>query len=433
MAWQCRWAAAGVLALALLAACSSRPPAWQGAPYAPRASGTVPDAATLSALGRALFFDPLLSASGQVSCASCHDPRFAFGPPNARPVQLAGLDGRTPGLRAAPSLRYLQTLPPFSEHFFDNEGDDSIDAGPTGGHTWDGRAGSAHDQARLPLLSPQEMANPSAAALAQRLAGSRHAEALRRGFGLQVFDDPEAVLNAVALALEVFQQSPAEFHPFSSRYDAVLRGQVALTEREARGLALFNDPAKGNCASCHRSAPTPDGGLPLFTDFGHIAIGVPRLAELPANADPAFFDLGLCGPLRQDLRERDEFCGRFRTPTLRNSAVKQRFFHNGAFASLRDVLRFYAGRDTEPALFYPLDAAGRPRKFDDLPSRWHGNVNTEPPFDRRPGDAPALSDDEIDAVIAFLQTLTDADLLPSASATLTPDASAPRSDARPGR
>ncbi|WP_395700963.1 cytochrome-c peroxidase [Aquabacterium sp.] len=413
MAWQCRWSVAGVLVLVLaLAACVNPPPAWQGAAYAPRAGGATPDAATLAALGRALFFDPQLSASGQVACASCHDPRFAFGPPNARPVQLAGLDGRTPGLRAAPSLRYLQTLPPFSEHFFDDDGDDSQDAGPTGGHAWDGRASSAHEQARLPLLSPQEMANSSPAALAQRLAGSPQAEALRRGFGPRLFDDPAAVLQAVALALEVFQQSPAEFHPFSSRYDAVLRGQAALTEREARGLALFNDPAKGNCASCHPSAPRADGGLPVFTDFGHVALGVPRLRTLPANADPSFFDLGLCGPLRQDLRERDAFCGRFRTPTLRNSAVKQRFFHNGVFGSLKEVLRFYARRDTEPALFYPRGVEGRVRKFDDLPPRWHGNVSTEPPFDRRPGDAPALSDDEIDDVIAFLQTLTDADLLP---------------------
>src|SRR5205085_5450377 len=124
--------------------------------------------------------------------------------PNALSLQLGGADGRTPGLRAAPSLRYLQTLTPFVEHHHDNDGDDSVDAGPTGGHTWDGRASSAHDQARLPLLSPLEMANASPADVAARVARSRHAARLRAAFGAGVLDDPQAAFDAVALALEVF-------------------------------------------------------------------------------------------------------------------------------------------------------------------------------------------------------------------------------------
>jgi cytochrome c peroxidase len=192
----------------------------------------------------------------------------------------------------------------------------------------------------------------------------------------------------------------------------VLRGRAQLSESEARGLAIFNDPAKGNCASCHLSAPTPDGALPLFTDFGLIAIGVPRNRALPANADPTFFDLGLCGPLRIDLRDHAEYCGRFRTPGLRNAALRRSFFHNGAQHTLQDVLRFYARRDTHPQEFYPRATDGSIGKFDDLPARYHGNVNVEPPFDRKPGDAAVLSDDEIADIIAFLNTLTDADLAP---------------------
>jgi cytochrome c peroxidase len=362
------------------------------------------DVAALTELGRALFFDPGLSASGTTSCASCHDPHFAFGPPNALSVQLAGRDGRTPGSRAAPSLRYLQTLPPFSEHFYDNDGDDSIDAGPTGGRMWDGRAGATHEQARLPLLSPAEMANASPAEVIENLRRGPEAARLRALFGEKVFDDGEHAFDAALLALEVFQQSPREFYPYTSRYDEVLRGRTTLSPQEALGLALFTDPAKGNCASCHRSAVTADGAFPLFTDFGHIALGVPRHRGLAANADQKAFDLGLCGPLRTDLRERDDYCGRFRTPTLRNVVLRHSFFHNGVFHSLDQVLRFYARRDTHPAEFYPA------AKYDDLPSRYHANVNTDPPFDRRPGDMPALDDDEIAAVIAFLGTLTDADL-----------------------
>jgi cytochrome c peroxidase len=79
--------------------------------------------------------------------------------------------------------------------------------------------------------------------------------------------------------------------------------------------------------------------------------------------------------------------------------------------SLREVLRFYARRDTDPHEFYPRAADGRVDKFDDLPPRLRGNVDVEPPFDRKPGDAPALSDDELDDVIEFLHTLTDVDLV----------------------
>lgn len=362
------------------------------------------DVTALTALGRALFFDPGLSASGMTSCSSCHDPRFAYGPPNALSVQLAGRDGRTPGMRAAPSLRYLQTLPPFSEHHYDNDGDDSIDAGPTGGHMWDGRAGAAHEQARLPLLSPAEMANGSPAEVVAKLRSGPHAVPLRALFGDGVFADGDRAFDAALLALEVFQQSPRDFYPYTSRYDEVLRGRATLSPQESRGLALFSDPAKGNCASCHRAELSADGAFPLFTDFGHIALGVPRHRGLASNADSRSFDLGLCGPLRADLRGRHEYCGRFRTPTLRNVAVRRSFFHNGVFHSLDQVLRFYARRDTHPAEFY---AAAR---YDDLPPVYRINVDTDPPFGRRPGDKPALDEDEIAAVAAFLNTLTDADL-----------------------
>ena len=251
-------------------------------------------AAELAAIGRDMFFDPSLSASGRVSCASCHDPSHGHAPANALPVQLGGADGRTPGLRNAPTLRYLQTLPPFSEHHRENEGDDSVDAGPTGGHTWDGRAGSAHQQASLPLLSTFEMANASTAAFVQRLSRAIYAPRFRASWGDDIFGRPDAALQAATMALEVYEQTPAEFQPFTSKYDAVLRGQATLTAAESRGLAAFDDPARGNCASCHPTALSADGAFPLFTDFGLAALGVPRNRAIPANADAAYFDLGLC-------------------------------------------------------------------------------------------------------------------------------------------
>ena len=388
---------AGLLALALAAL-----PARAQAPYAQRF-----DVPRFTALGRAIFFDAELSPSGAVSCASCHDPKHAYGPPDADTLKL--------GFRAAPSLRYLNTVPPFTEHSFDNDGDDSVDLGPTGGHTWDGRASSAHEQARLPLLAPEEMGGPTAQAVIARLRGAPYASQMKALFGADVFDRGEAAFDAATMALEVFQQSPQDFYPFSSRYDAMLRGQGQLNAQEMRGLALFDDPAKGNCASCHLSAIRADGAFPLFTDFGHIAIGVPRNVGLRANDDPRFFDLGLCGPSRTDFTgkpEAAEYCGRFRTPSLRNVALRKVFFHNGVVGSLDEAVRFYATRDTDPRHWYGRDARGKVLRYDDLPQRYHGNVNTEPPFGGRAGSPPVLNDVEIGDIVAFLKTLTDADLLP---------------------
>ena len=367
-----------------------------------------PDAAALTALGRALFSDKSLSASGQTSCASCHDPAHAYGPPNARAVQLGGGNAKQPGVRAVPSLRYQQDTPPFSEHFNDTDGDDSVDQGPTGGRTWDGRAASAHQQAELPLLSPFEMANANPAAAVVRLRKSAISTAFLSTFGPHALDDPKRAWNGLLLALEVFQQSPSEFYPYTSRYDAFLRGQGTLSKREQRGLALFNDPAKGNCAQCHPSA-VKRGAFPQFSDRGHIALGAPRNREIPANADPRYRDLGLCGPLRADLSDHPEYCGLFKTPGLRNVALRGAFFHNGVFHRLEDVIRFYAQRDAHPERYYPRDASGRVRKFDDLRRADIANVNTEAPFAAQRGGHSALSESEIGDISAFLRTLTDAD------------------------
>ncbi|OWY37757.1 cytochrome-c peroxidase [Xenophilus sp. AP218F] len=403
-----------LLAAAALAASADqaarRPPATKAAaafrPYAPDPAHPV-SAAQLDALGRRLFSDPALSASGQLSCASCHSPAHAYGPPNALATQPGGKDGAQPGVRAAPSLRYLQNVPPFSEHFRDNDGNDSEDAGPTGGLTWDGRAGSAHEQAGLPLLAANEMANRSEEEAAERLRRSRHAAEFQRLFGQDIFKEPRRAFAKAALALEVFQQNPREFYPYDSKYDAYLRGQARLSAQEARGLRAFNDPAKGNCASCHVSRIGEDGAFPSFSDYGHIAVGAPRNAGLPANANPAYFDLGLCGPYRADLKQHAEYCGLFRTPSLRNVARRQAFFHNGVFHDLRQVLRFYAERDVRPEKWYPRGQDGRPAKFNDLPAAYRANVNMEPPFGGKPGGKPAFGERDIDDMLAFLKTLND--------------------------
>jgi cytochrome c peroxidase len=367
-----------------------------------------PAPASMTELGRLLFFDTNLSASRQMSCGTCHDPRFAYGPPNDRSTQLGGPELRSEGLRAVPSLRYLNKVPRFSEHYVEEALDDSTDQGPTGGQTWDGRADTLHDQARTPLTSPFEMANDSIDAVVAKVKNARYADQFKETFGSDVFADPVRASTAVLLTLEVFQQSPKDFYPFTSRYDAYLRQRGDLSVAELRGLSLFRDPKKGRCATCHPSE-FRRGAFPIFTDFGYNALGVPRNRAIAANQNPAFYDLGLCGPLRTDLRSHHEYCGEFRAPTLRNVAVRRSFFHNGIFHRLSEVLAFYAERDTNPAKWYGK-AGGQSESYDDIPLADRKNVNQEPPFGRKPGQPPALSRAEITDLIAFLGTLTDADL-----------------------
>lgn len=372
-------------------------------------------AAALTEIGRAMFFDPGLSASGAQSCASCHDPARAFGPAEASPVVLGGPALDRPGVRAVPSLRYLQAVPQFTEHYFDSEdeADESIDNGPTGGLTWDGRADRGRDQALIPLFSPYEMANQDEAAVVAALAGSAYADRFRTLFGEDIFDRPADAFAGALDALAAFEQDPAAFAPFSSRYDAWLAGRGTLTAQEARGLALFDDPEKGNCASCHVSGLANDGEPPVFSDFGLLALGLPRNAAIPANADPGYFDLGVCGPYRTDLGDRADYCGLFRTPTLRNVALRRSFFHNGVIRTLREAVAFYATRDSDPGRWYPASASGAVEAYDDLPPAYRPNLNMDPPFGREQGEPPALTETEIDDIVAFLGTLTDADLLPA--------------------
>src|SRR6185369_8949883 len=102
------------------------------------------------------------------------------------------------------------------------------------------------------------------------------------------------------------------------------------------------------------------------------------------------------------------YCGMFTTPSLRNTATRRAFFHNGVFSSLEQVLDFYNFRDTNPEKVFPRAADGSLQKYDDLPAKYHANVDvTDPPFDRKAGDQPAMTAQDEADIIAFLKTLTD--------------------------
>ena len=397
----------------------------------------LPPSAPLSAvatLGKQIFYDTSLSASGKQSCASCHSPKHSYGPQNNLSVQLGGPHLDQPGYRPPPSLAYLYRQAVFSI------GPDSADAEappdfaalasaakdtqradkvagqapaapamvPQGGLFWDGRADTLQKQAIGPLLDPAEMANTSLDDVAAKLARAPYAKTFEQLFGPRVLKDPQMLAAEAMFAVGRYQYEEPSFHAFTSKYDYWLQGKARLTHTELRGLRLFNDPAKANCAGCHLSQPTKDNLPPLFTDTQFEALGVPRNPALAQNRDPKSYDLGLCGPIRKDLANQTQYCGMFLTPTLRNSATRQVYFHNGVYHDLKQVMDFYNLRNTNPEKIYPRDASGKVAIFNDIPKPYQANVDfADAPFDRKPTDQPAMSGQDIKDIIAFVGTLTD--------------------------
>jgi cytochrome c peroxidase len=418
----------------------------------------VSELSAVAQLGRKMFFDASLSGSGQLSCASCHSPDLAYGPPNDRAAQLGGTDMTRSAFRAAPSLRYLEHTPNFSigpnPEMADNDPvplDNGAAPGPAmpaanvkvasiakatadaaaraaaeanvpqGGLDRDGRANTFQGQALGPLLDPNEMDNRSVGDLLERLKRAPYADDMKKLFGANIFAQPDLALDEAMFALARFQAEEPSFHPYDSKYDAYLAGKAELTAAEQRGLKLFDDPEKGNCASCHIDRLSRDGLFrPAFTDYQFEALGAPRNRDLAANSDPNFHDLGLCGPMRQDYTTAAAYCGLFKTPTLRNVATRKVFFHNGVFRSLDQVLHFYVERETDPAKWYPKLPNGEIDRYDDLPVQYRGNVDVvDAPYDRKLGEKPALDDAEIADIITFLGTLTDG-YHPAAAADAAP-------------
>jgi len=377
-----------------------------------------PDAplSAMAQLGRRIFFDRTLSSSRALSCADCHSPQHAFGPPTGLAVMNGGPTLARQGMRAVPSLMYLERQPSFSIGPDDPEAESApapvaasgVKAVPQGGLFWDGRANTLQDQALEPLLDPSEMDGGSVAVVAAKLRRAAYAPAFAQLFGPAVFDRAPMLVSEALFAVARYEFEDSAFHPYTSKYDAWLEGRARFTPAEARGYRLFNDPKRANCAGCHLDRPSAAGAPPLFTDHQYEALGVPRNAALIANRNPAYADLGICGPKRTDLRTQTQYCGMFATPTLRNVATRHVFFHNGVYHTLAAVLDFYAERDTAPQRIYPHDARGRTLAFDDLPARDRGNIDhVDPPFDRRRGEAPAITAAEERDIIAFLGTLTD--------------------------
>lgn len=287
--------------------------------YVPHPANNPPTPAKI-ALGKRIFEDPQLSANGRVSCATCHDARLSFADGE---MLGKGVSGKRLA-RHSPSLWNVA----FSPLLF-----------------WDGRAASLEDQAKFPVAHPDEM-GASLETGAERLGH----DASYRAMFAQAFPEAKGALTAELMARAIAAYERTLISP-PTRFDRWIEGEDgALTASEQRGFALFT--GKGKCSVCH-------SGFAL-TDHGFYDIGLPSLDEGRGKI------MGLASTRHA-----------FKTPTLRELAWTAPYMHDGAFASLEDVVRFYEAGGVD-----------RPSKANDLPRGLQ------------------LSDKERQDLIAFLEALS---------------------------
>lgn len=247
------------------------------------------------------------------------------------------------------------------------------------------------------------------AELLARVTSSSYSGLFEAVYGPAALGDQSQIKDRVGEALGAFQVSP-ELQPFTSKFDAVIQGKATYTAPEQRGLDLFVGKAK--CSGCHAFNKTSTNPADsMFTDHAYQAIGVPRNKALAVNADPAFFDLGLCGPSKAkpvipaefaQETTAEAFCAKFRTPTLRNVAKRPTYMHNGVFRSLEEVMLFYATRSTNPQRWY-----GSAGVWDDAPAAYLGNLSRAGLFAGKPGDPDPLTPLEVNDLVAFMRALND--------------------------
>ncbi|MBC7774955.1 MAG: cytochrome-c peroxidase [Phycisphaerae bacterium] len=238
------------------------------------------------ALGRKLFYDPILSGDNTIACADCHRQENAFTDPRQFSIGIDGL----PGKRNSMSLANIA----WQNRLF-----------------WDGRALGLEDQALRPVRDVIEMHETLDNAVAEIQANPEYTDMFWRAFGTEKVDSA-----LVAKALSQFERT---FVSFNSKYDRWKNGTDSLNKSEMIGMQLFSDNTRGGCAMCHSFGA-------IFSDFLFRNNG---LDSLPT--DPGRFTVS--GTLSET--------GAFKTPSMRNVEYTAPYMHDGRFATLEAVMDFY--------------------------------------------------------------------------------------------
>ena len=325
------------------------------------------------ALGRKLYYDPILSVDNTVSCSTCHDPARAF------------TDGRqfAQGVKKQLATRNAPSV---------------LNAAFLGNFFWDGRSSSLEKQAEDPVQNPREMGNTLGAVEKKLNRNAEYRQQFEKAFG----PGPIKFAN-VAKAIASFERTLVSG---GSAFDRFHYGgdKNALTPAAQRGLQVFTRKDKGNCASCHgidnqyphfafeensggvgkkkrfvTAAAIPDEErFSLFTDrkFHNTGVG--------ADAQGNYKDLG-----RYALTHKEADKGAFRTPSLRNVALTAPYMHDGSLKTLKDVIDFYVrGGNPNPhqdELIHPLQLTEQEKA--DLLEFLQSLTGEAPPDSGPPGNA----------------------------------------------
>ncbi|WP_417226438.1 cytochrome-c peroxidase [Amphritea sp.] len=356
-------------------------------------SDTPPDQPLLNKaeLGQQLYFDTNLSANRSESCASCHAPEAGFVDPRGNAAQGAvslGDDGHSLGDRNAPTAAYAMFSPDFQRS----------DKGVyKGGQFHDGRAKDLQEQAGGPPTNPIEMGMPSAAALVARLQEN---PLYRKNFtvlyGKDIFNQPDNAYSAMTDSIAAFERTEL-FAPFDSKYDRFLRGEYQLSQQEELGRTLFFSQQFTNCNQCHQLKTSQRAEGETFSNYEYHNIGVPinHAARAVNGIASDHIDRGLLeNPAVSDPAQ----AGKFKVPTLRNVAVTGPYMHNGVFKDLRTVVLFYN----------KYNSRSRARQINpETGQAWQAPEVSQNLSLKELESGPALTDQRIDALVAFMKTLTD--------------------------
>jgi cytochrome c peroxidase len=369
-------------------------------------------------LGKQLFFDKI-SSPDWMSCATCHAPSAGFVGDipeiNKHGAVYSGAITTRFGNRKPPSANYITQSPVF--HY------DASEGLFIGGNFWDGRAtgerlgNPAAEQALGPFLNPVEQNNANKLAVLTQVFKAKYVNLWNTAWGEPLTLDPSKIdlnYDRIGYSIAAYEGSK-EVNQFTSKFDYYLDGKVTLTPQESMGMQLFNGTAQ--CSACHVSEVDVATNMkPLFTDYSFDNLGVPKNPENPfyrmdqvflSDGNPinplgaAWVDPGLGGFLANHSNPdwkalANANMGKHKVPTLRN--VDQRpgngyvkaYSHNGVFKSLKEIVHFYNTRDV----------ASWP------PPEVPQNINTS-----ELGNL-GLTENQEDAIVAFMKTLTDGYQIP---------------------